>query len=282
MKFNAITANGICLHSESFGSTGDPPILLVMGAMSSGTWWPEAFCRQLADTGRHVIRYDHRDTGQSTSYPPGESCYLVEDLADDIVHVLDGHGLGSAHLVGMSLGGFLCQLVALKHPERVRSLTLMASERLAETDPDMPPMHPSILEYHQHAGELDWTDREAVISYQVGAWRLLSGSAHAFDEAAIRDMAAANFDRTPNFLTMFNHATLSGGEAWLGRLAEIAAPTLIIHGTEDPVLPFAHALALEAAIPRSTLLPLTGSGHELHSADWPVMIRAIEQHTAGS
>lgn len=274
-----IEADGISLHSESFGSPADPPVLLIMGAMSSAVWWPEEFCRQLAGRGRYVIRYDHRDTGRSTSYAPGAATYSVEDLADDAVRVLRGHGIDSAHFVGMSLGGFLAQLVALKNPERVRTLTLIASERLADTDPGMPPMDPAIIEYHQQGGELDWTDREAVVAYQIGAWRLLSGSAHEFDEASIRELAGADFDRTPSLLSMFNHAALTGGERWFGRLDEVSVPTLIIHGTEDPVLPYAHALALKAAIRESSLLTLQGTGHELHRQDWPVILEALERHT---
>lgn len=254
-------------------------MLLIMGAMSSAVWWPEEFCRQLADLGRYVIRYDHRDTGRSTSDTSGENHYTVEDLADDAVKILDGYAIDRAHLVGMSLGGFLSQLLALKHPGRVTSLTLIASERLADTDPEMPPMHPSILEYHQRGGGLDWSDRQAVVEYQVGAWRLLSGSAHTFDEAAIREMAEADFDRTPCLLTIFNHASLIGGDEWYGRLDEVTIPTLIIHGTEDPALPYSHGLALKAAIQNSTLLTLEGTGHELHRGDWSVIVRAIEQHT---
>ncbi|HEY9622927.1 MAG TPA: alpha/beta fold hydrolase [Crinalium sp.] len=279
MKSKQISHNGVQLFSESFGSPDDAPILLIMGAMSSGVWWSEAFCHQLAAVGRYVIRYDHRDTGQSTSYEPGQSSYSVEDLADDAFCLLDGYGLESAHMVGMSLGGYLAQLMALKQPQRVKSLTLIASERLAEADPTLPEIDPSVLNYHAKAGELDWTNRGAVIEYQVGAWRLLSGSAHTFDESLIHELAGADFDRTPDPTTAFNHALLGGGEQWLGRLGEIAAPTLIIHGTEDPVLPYAHALALKAEIPQAELLTLQGTGHELHPGDWPVIIEAIQQHT---
>jgi pimeloyl-ACP methyl ester carboxylesterase len=120
----------------------------------------------------------------------------------------------------------------------------------------------------------------AVVEYQVGAWRLLSGSAHPFDEAAIRALADADFDRTSDFLSAFNHATLGDADSWAGRLDEVIAPSLIIHGTEDPVLPYEHGLALHAALGHSTLLTLTGTGHELHQADWPVILDAIEQHTA--
>ncbi len=159
-------------------------------------------------------------------------------------------------------------------------MTLIASERLAEADPTMPGIDSSVLNYHAKASELDWTNREAVIEYQVGSWRLLSGSAHSFDESIIRELAGADFDRTPNPTTAFNHALLQGTEKWLNRLDEIAAPTLVIHGTEDPVLPYAHAKALKAEIPNAELLTLPGTGHELHPDDWFVMIEAIQQHTA--
>jgi pimeloyl-ACP methyl ester carboxylesterase len=277
-----ISDNGVRLFSESFGAPDDAPILLIMGAMASGVWWAEDFCYQLAALGRYVIRYDHRDTGRSTRYEPGYIHYSVEDLADDAFRVLDGYGIESAHLVGFSLGGFLAQLMALKHPQRVKSLTLIVSEPLAETDPTIPGIDPSVLEYHAKASELDWANREAVIEYQVGAWRLMSGSAHPFDESAIRELAGADFDRTPNLLTTFNHAMLQGGEQWFNRLHEIAVPTLVIHGTEDRVLPYAHSLALQAEIQDAVLLPLPGTGHELHRNDWAMILDAIAKHTVSS
>lgn len=279
MESKWITHNGVRLFSESFGNLGDRPILLIMGAMSSAVWWAEDFCCQLAALGHYVIRYDHRDTGRSTSYELGHIHYSVEDLADDAFYVLDGYGVQSAHLVGMSLGGFLAQLMALKYPQRVKSLTLIASEPLTDSDPTIPGIEPSVLEYHAKASELDWANREAVIEYQVGAWRLLSGSAHPFDELAIRELAGADFDRTPNLMTTFNHALLHGGEQWFNRLHEIAVPTLIIHGTEDCVLPYAHSLALQAEIQNAVLLSLTRTGHELHRSDWSVILEAIEKQT---
>jgi pimeloyl-ACP methyl ester carboxylesterase len=279
MKSKEITGN-VRLFSESFGSPEDAPILLIMGATASGVWWAEEFCGQLAATGRFVIRYDHRDTGRSMSYLPGQINYSVEDLADDALAVLDGYGLADAHLVGMSLGGFLAQLLALRNPQRVKSMTLIASERLAETDPTLPAMNSSVLDYFAKAAEVDWTNQESVVEYQVGLWRLLSGSAHQFDKKLIRELAEADFERTPNLLTTFNHALLTGGEKWMNRLREIEVSTLIIHGTEDSVLPYAHALALKTEITHSRLLRLNGTGHELHPEDWHTIIQAIEQHTS--
>lgn len=280
MEAKVVTDDNVSLYTESFGNPAHEPIVLVMGAMSSAVWWPEDFCARLAAMDRYVIRYDHRDTGKSTSYGPGQTSYGVEELADDVVRVMDGYGLDAAHLVGMSLGGFLSQLVAIKYHDRVKSLTLISSERLAEADSAMPPFDPDILEYHRQAESLDWSDRDAVVEYQVGAWRINSGTAHVFDAEKIRQIAQENFDRTPDILTTFNHATLGGGEAWLGRLDEITASTLIIHGTEDPVLPYAHGLALKDAIRESKLLALQGSGHELHHEDWPVILQALKNHTS--
>jgi pimeloyl-ACP methyl ester carboxylesterase len=278
MRARDIETNGFSLHCEEVGNPTDPAVLLIMGAMSSAVWWPEEFCRRLADRGRHVIRYDHRDTGKSTSYAPGQAHYSVEDLADDAVAVLDGFGIDTADLVGMSLGGYLAQLVALKYPNRALSLTLIASQRLALADPGLPAMDPSVAEYHASAAQLDWSDRDAVVAYQVGTWRVNSGSAHTFDERAIRRLAEADFDRTPNLLTTFNHASLGDAVGWVDRLDEVGIPALIVHGTEDPVLPYAHALALEQALPRATLVTLERSGHELHQAYWPAILDAIEQH----
>ena len=145
----------------------------------------------------------------------------------------------------------------------------------------MPAMDPRSLEYHTRAATLDWSDREGVIEYQVGAWRLLSGSAHPFDEEFIRGLAAEEWDRTANPLTPFNHARLEEPTRWLGRLDEIKAPTLIVHGTEDLVVPYAHALALHNALRGSRLLSLRGTGHELHPLDWNLILDAIAEHTAG-
>jgi len=274
--------DGGMLFTESFGDCNADPVLLIMGAMASGVWWPRSFCMQLARRGRFVIRYDHRDTGRSTSYGPGGATYSTETLADDALAVLNAYNIESAHLAGMSLGGYLGQLLALKAPARVKTLTLIASETLAPKDSSMPAMDPRLLEYHARAATLDWANREAVLEYQVGAWRLLSGSAHPFDEEFIRGLAAEDSARTANPLTPFNHAGLQEPTEWTGRLDEIRTPALIIHGTEDLVVPYAHGLALQSALRGSRLLTLRGSGHELHPLDWPLILHAIAGHTSPS
>jgi pimeloyl-ACP methyl ester carboxylesterase len=287
MNEKMIKYNEVEICAESFGDPNDPAILLIMGAMASMVWWPEEFCLRLAALGRHVIRYDHRDTGRSTSYEPGSLNYSVEDLADDAVRVLDAYQIGRAHLVGMSLGGFLAQLIALKHPERAITLTLIASERLVSADSSMPSIDPKVIAYHAQNVTLDWSDRAAVIEYMIGGWRLIAGNGRPFDVETIRALAAQEVERAGNILTSMNHALLhashfAGDERWYDRLDEIQAPALVIHGTEDPVLPYAHGVALQKGLPRATLLTLAGAGHELHRDDWDLIISEILRHTASS
>src|SRR5690348_3981912 len=127
MTQRMIQANGVELCTEPFGAPDDSPILLIMGAGASMLWWDADFCRRLAAGDRYVIRYDHRDTGRSTTFPPGNPGYTGAALVMDAVAVLDGYGISAAHLVGLSAGGGIAQCVALDHAERVRSLVLIST-----------------------------------------------------------------------------------------------------------------------------------------------------------
>jgi pimeloyl-ACP methyl ester carboxylesterase len=199
-------------------------------------------------------------------------------MADDALSILDGYGIARAHLVGMSLGGMIAQIIAMKYPNRVISVTAIASG-IWDDLPDLPQSDQKILEYHQKASALDWNDHKAVIEYLAGGWQLLNGSAHPFDEKRALQSAEAEVKRAKNLLCMFNHALLKGGEELYGQVNQIHAPFLIIHGTEDPVLPFVHAEVMHKAIEHSDLLTLEGSGHEIHYAEWDRVISAILNHT---
>src|SRR5215470_1575006 len=124
MTERMIDTGGVRLCTESFGDPGDPAVLLIMGMAGSMLWWDERICRALAAGGRFVLRYDHRDTGRSQSWPPGRPGYMGEDLVADAARVLDAYGVAAAHVVGVSMGGALTQVLALDHPGRVRSLVL--------------------------------------------------------------------------------------------------------------------------------------------------------------
>jgi pimeloyl-ACP methyl ester carboxylesterase len=280
-----IRANGVDLCLQTFGGSADSPILLIMGGASSMDWWEDGFCERLAAGSRFVIRYDHRDTGRSVSYEPGAGPYSLRDLAEDAVGLLDAFGLESAHLVGMSMGGWIGQLVALDHPDRVASLTLISTSPTAgPSDPDLPEMSEKLQAFFaEEASEPDWSDRDAVIDYIVEGERPFAGS-RPFDEAAIRAIAARAFDRTTNLASSItNHAAIDSGDRWRERLGEVSVPTLVIHGTEDPMYPYGNAVALAKEIAGAQLLALERVGHEVPPrALWDVVVPAILQHTASA
>lgn len=271
---------GLSFHTESFGDPADPAILMIMGATASMLWWPDEFCRSLAAAGRFVIRYDNRDTGRTTTAAPGEPGYTIDDMADDALAIMDSYGLADAHLVGMSLGGMIAQLVALKEPGRVKSLTLIATSAFDEDDPELPPMDRALQEHFGKMAALDWRDREAVVAFHAESFRISAGRQSAFDEARARDLAAREFDRALNPQSAMNHAMLGGGEAFAGRLGEIAVPALVIHGKHDPILSFEHGRKLAQKLPRSRMVALD-AGHELNERDWGRIVEAIRIHSSG-
>jgi pimeloyl-ACP methyl ester carboxylesterase len=284
-----IDVNGVKLCVDTTGDAADPAILLIGGMGASMDWWEEEFCQRLASGqgqgGRFVIRYDHRDTGRSVSYPAGAPGYTGADLAADAVGVLDAFGRRSAHLAGISMGGALAQQVALAHPDRVDSLVLISTSPAVPGGPgrsELPPMSEDLRAYFAAEVKPDWAERAAVIDYLVGYERHLE-AAEYFDEAHVRALVARIVDRTTDMAaSVMNHALAEEGEPARGRLDEIAAPALVIHGTADPLFPFGHAEALVRGIPRAELLPLAGVGHQLPPRPWwPSVIAAMLRHTCG-
>lgn len=274
-----IDRGGVSLHTQSFGDPAAPAIQMIMGATASMLWWPDELCRSLARAGRFVIRYDNRDTGRSTTYRPGPPPYTVDDMADDAVAILDGYELARAHLVGMSLGGIVAQLAALKHPGRILSLTLIGTSAVDEDDPDLPPIEPALLEHFARAETLDWQDRNAVVDFHVESFRISAGPQARFDDARARSLAGREHDRALNPRSALNHAMLAGGEQWAGRLSEIEAPALVIHGRHDPINSLQHGRKLAARLPSSRLVELD-AGHELNERDWDRIVDEIRVHTS--
>jgi pimeloyl-ACP methyl ester carboxylesterase len=264
--------------SEAFGDPANPPLLLIMGAMASMLWWPEALCRKLTEAGLFVIRYDNRDTGRSTKYKPGEPPYTFDDMADDAVRVLDDHGIGSAHVAGMSMGGMIAQLVALKHPSRVASLTVISSSPVGVDTSHLPGTTEAYIEHSAEGAKVDWSDRGQVIDFIVRDARAIASIAHPFDEARMRAFIEQDYDRSGGFLSAANHFMLKGGNAWKGRLHEITAPLLVIHGTADPIFPIEHGEALADTVAGANVLRIEGGGHELHPDDWDAIVAGIVAH----
>ena len=273
-----IEAGGIQLCTEPFGEPTDPPVLLVMGLGASMLWWEEGFCQKLADGGRFVIRYDHRDTGRSVTYEPGCPGYSGADLVADAAAVLDAYGLGAAHVVGVSAGGALAQLLALDFADRVLSLVLVSTSPAIPGDGDLPPATPEFGRFVAEA-EVDWSDGDSVIDYLVGYSRLLAGGRRPFDEAAQRDLVRRDVERARDIASLQNHDVMAHDERARPPLSSIAAPTLVIHGTADPMFPLGHGEALAEAIRGATLLSLFGAGHGVDRADWATIVPAILRHT---
>jgi pimeloyl-ACP methyl ester carboxylesterase len=276
-----VQVNAVDLCVETFGDPADPAILLIMGAGASMDWWEDDFCARLAAGARYVIRYDHRDTGRSVSYPPGAPGYTGDDLVADAAGVLDALEVRRAHVVGQSMGGALAQVMALDHRDRVASLTLISTSP-SGSDADLPGMTDEARAAFAIA-EPDWSDRAAVIDYWTELWRGCAGRSRPFDEEGIRALCARAFDRTTNVeSSMHNHYAAESTDRWRERLGELDMPTLVVHGTDDPVMPYAHGEALAREIPGAELLVLEGTGHELPRRDWDVVVPAILRITQGS
>ncbi len=273
------TPDGAQLAVEAFGSPSDPTVLLIAGGGQSMDWWEIAFCQRLAAADRQVVRYDHRDTGWSTSSPPGEPTYAGVDLANDPLVVLDALGVDRAHIVGMSMGGGIAQRIAIEHPERVRTLTLVSTSPIGSGSEEkgLPPVTPELkATWEEPIPEPDWSDLDAVIAYRTEIERPYAGS---FDERRVRRLAEIEVRRTPGMAaSITNHFTLD--DHWSGRSDRITAPTLVPHGTADPLFPFSHGAALAREIHGARLVPLEGVGHEIFPPEhWDTVLAALVTHT---
>lgn len=267
MNERVVRANGVDLCVETFGAPRDPAVLLVHGACASMLWWPRAFCTALAARGRYMIRFDSRDTGRSTHYPPGRPPYGMRDLAADAVGLLDALGVASAHVVGRSMGGGVALVAALDHPGRVASLTLMTT---TTGDPDLPP---PVAAFPPRAGD--------PVEYVVAVLRAYAGPSPYFDEVAVRSVAEADVARTVSLESaLTNHFVmrLDGPES--GGWGDVRVPTLVVHGAVDPVHPLPHGAALAAAVPGARLLVMPDTGHDLPPEQFDTVVAALVAHTA--
>jgi len=273
--------NGIEICTESFGDPADPPILLVMGLGGSMLGWPDGFCRLLAERGRFVIRYDQRDTGRSTTYEPGRPGYTGKDLLDDAVALLDAYRLADAHLVGVSAGGALVQLLALGLPRRARSAVLISTSPAVPGDRSLPPPSAAFVEFVRSA-TVDWSDADSVIDYLVAYARVLAGEERHFEEAEARDFARREVARAHDVAALQNHELLEDDDTPRKPLSSVEAPTLVIHGTADPMFPLPHGEALADEIPCARLLALEGAGHGVQRVDWDTIAQAVASHTGST
>ncbi|CAL9482890.1 alpha/beta fold hydrolase [Streptomyces sp. enrichment culture] len=280
-------APGITLWAEERGDADAPALLLVMGAQAPGLAWPDELVDALAAHHR-VIRYDHRDTGRSTWSFDAEP-YAITDLADDALAVLDALGVDRAHVVGMSLGGMLAQLLLADHPERVRTATLIGTCALSTTPytapdgtvtpvEDLPSIDPRILE--MWANRPEDLDPEAELDWRIEHWRLLNGDAIPFDAEAARERERRILDHTGHARVSTAHGRAEhSGMIRTEALAATDVPTLVVSATAEPVFPPPHPQHLAQVIKGARVVEIPGMGHALPEPVLEPLAKAVLAHT---
>jgi pimeloyl-ACP methyl ester carboxylesterase len=273
-----VRSGPLTLWTERFGNPAHPTILLIMGTSTQAIGWPDDLVQALMNSGRQVIRFDHRDTGRSDCVDFATHPYALADMAADAVAVLDSHGVTTAHIVGTSLGAAIGQWLAVHQPTRVRTLTAMASSPMdnnpgpawaralagqpAAAD-ELPPPTGRFLTHLMDSAKAPRKTPQQRVDADVQTWRVLNGDVRPFDEAAARRFVEHSYTRALNIAAALNH-DLAGRRFEHDRLAPlstITAPTLIVHGDEDPLFPPAHGQALAAQIPAAQLELVAGMGH---------------------
>jgi len=281
--------NGARLAFQVFGvdQTRAPAIVLVAGGASSMEWWDDGFCTLLsagdARTGpRRVIRYDLRDTGQSETVAPGAATYTGADLVDDLAALIEHVGAAPAHVVGLSSGGGMTQNLALRRPDLLASITLMSTSPVGTVDRPLPPPTPEMAaSFGSSAAPTDWSDDEAVASAAIDTERLYSGSI-PIDANRIRRIALSSAARTPSPDSAENHWSAADGPELRTDIESITLPTLVIHGSDDPLFPLPHGEALAETIPGARLVVVAGMGHQFPPPPtWPQIVGELLRHTAG-
>lgn len=265
----------VSINTENFGNPKHPAILLIMGSASSLIWWDIEFCNKLVDKGYFVIRYDNRDTGKSTSYPVGKPGYSFEEMSDDAIEILNAYHIEKAVIMGMSMGGMLAQMIAIRHPERVKTLVLHASMYFAEGAEKLPVFSEEVQKFFNDYGNYVPQGYRDQVDYAFKQWQVTHHSERKYNLEEIYKMVELDVERAIDYNSKLNHsfAEVTGNE--LTRIKEITVPTLVIHGTLDNVIPYIHGEMLTKTIPNAVLLTMDGAGHELHPDDYDSIVEAI-------
>ncbi|MFO1081992.1 MAG: alpha/beta hydrolase [Reyranellaceae bacterium] len=272
-------ANGLELAWDSFGSAADEAILLISGLGTQMIRWSPAFCERLAARGYHVIRFDNRDAGRSTHFAASSTPdlaslastimagrrpdvpYTLDDMALDAVALLDGLGIARAHVAGRSMGGMIAQVLASEHAERVLSLTSIMS---STGNPALPQAAPDVMAMMMRPAPDPAVDLEGFLAVRLAFARRIAGNGYPFEEAVHRALLLEELERSydPGATARQIAAMAIAGDR-RARLSTVTAPTLVIHGSEDPLILPACGIDTAAAIPHATYMQVAGMGHDL-------------------
>ncbi len=288
-----VDVNGIQIEYETFGEPDSPALLLIIGLGGQLISWDEKLCRQLAQNGRYVVRFDNRDAGLSSKIDKagvpdlmkiieammrGEMInppYTIEDMAADTIGLMDALGIEKAHICGMSMGGMIAQTIALNYPNRILSLISIYSRT---GDPEEPQPKREAMELLLSPPP---QEREAHIEFGVKLFNTISGPAFLYDEEWLRQHVAQTYDRSycpqgaaRQLVAIFTQKNRKPA------LKSFTKPTLVIHGSDDPLVRVECGRNTAAAIPGAKLMIIDGMGHDLpHDGAWPQIIDAIVEHT---
>ncbi len=269
---------------ETFGSSQAPALLLIMGLSAQMVLWDEEFCERLAAEGFWVIRFDNRDVGRSTILrdagvpkqwqllvrDPRAAAYSLDDMAADAAGLLDHLAVDAAHVVGVSMGGMIAQLMAIRYPDRVLSLvSIMSSTGNRRVGQPNPRVAVRMLRRVPR-------DRDGYIDSHLETYRLIGSKTIEFDEERKRRRAGRCFDRGihPSGSARQMAAIVTAPDR-TSALAGVRAPTTVIHGDGDPLINVSGGRATAKAIPGARLLIVPGMGHDLPPVLWPQVIHAI-------
>jgi len=288
--------NGIDITYEDKGPRGAPAILLVMGLGGQLTLWPDEFVAALNDHGFRTIRYDNRDVGLSTRFDaagvpnlkwmfvkaaiglPVRSAYGLADMAADGMALLDHLGIGRAHIVGASMGGMIAQHIAARYAERVLTLTSIMSTTGNRRLPRASKEAMRVLANRPMSG-----DPENLIAYSVNAARVIGSPGYPAEEARLQRRVRADFERGfyPQGVARQMAAIVADGDR-RAMLKRVTAPTLVIHGEDDPLVPIAGGRDTAASIAGARLMTIPGMGHDLPLALVDTLTDAIAAHAKGA
>lgn len=292
-KSGLAEANGIHIWYETFGDKKHPALLLIMGACCQGILWPTEFCEQLASAGFFVIRYDHRDAGYSSYFDFDETPYDCLDMAKDAIGLLDFLEIRQAHLFGLSVGGAIAQLLAVHYSYRIFTIAIMASSldfSLLRLAIENQPISYNRLSYPKEEF-LSWMKGlfyvipqtlEEKVEQRLEGWHIMNGFVIPFEESRYREIHREFLSRLKYPQGLRNHYLMSYRSEHLISTVpyHVRVPTLVFHGSEDPIFPPDHGDALAKAICGCKYLFVKGMGHVPNSHFYPLMIQALKENAS--